>query len=1206
MKNWTKLMTSLAIVFAMVGNTFATFGTAQASTYSGDFIEEISTEELVRLIEERQNPSFKPNEPVFLKLKKDKLSEAVEKAIEEAKFETKTARSNRAKLYGTIVDEKSGVVIELHKNDRAEIERLSPLSIARANPEGFIDAEFRRIESEKAKQRFSHFSALRNATRQAAGPYGLHFGIEALTFYTGVGANHLFNLMTKYEKNPMALELFLEELQDPIAQAGFFAFMVGNRYAQTIFQTMLATSNSPRLKAMAGPFLGFLAMGVGSVFSNITHDLITLTKPCADALYNTQKPEYNSPEKRAEKCMEGWNAVMTSDNLFRYVTSVITVVGAAAGSSFVQMAYKGVGRRILPLYGVTALMKKAVRPKNLAKGKVVPGPVGLGLRIFDLVLFLQADELLHPVVHKAIESTVNSSRKLSVSRQGVNLLISALDQSRWTDTTQQMCKNAAQNLRYSTKDHLPLHVENDLKVCGEGLSSLIDIAEKNKKWRETITYDFMNSYMNWMRYISEFQVMHDVSRDFFDQLINYSYFMKEDPKNESMAYNPLAKANYFYGVVPTEGFQDTGDHRDLERARAQRLVDAIPVIDKSISDINAFTRRWNATNKTNQSSKLVEGLTEAKRLISVYAREKTPRNYVHLVNAIIKINELHKQFYTDIIASSRSHRPAPVSPYASRGEAKASVYPELEKSMAKKEISDIRKFIGDPRPLPSKVAFVQMFNDQLKEEKGEYLELFEEKGTPTDTLIWYAACGNNLDSESTRVDRRRAGFATYFDSGVNKIFGALNKATDWLAKKTHNINDLRLRENVSPLLNTFKAIKYGTGVDFYVPRIVKDDLTQVCKNPLTPIRPSKNKNNHFKVNGVSYDSLFTYLINNIDPKVLNLSEQLGGFQYPNFLAWWEEEVTPRVAVAYETFSKDYSVLLRKTYREAIDSERGRGDPSLKGLAAAVKAPRSKPRSLPANLVQSYVEEMNLYLKILNRAYVMTPEIQNYTSQKTKQDIALFNNKLKNLKTILYGLLNDLRTIDTRGEGMVITSQKGNTSVPRVSGHNSTDIREKYALALLEMRSIFAALGFGNEAVDTAAVITPFFKKRDGVETVPPMVRLQMRVENDPTISEPFYQYVENMTFENEPLPLTYGLTERNFKVIRDGVRLNPEVQGFELVNFKRNDALTTAFIAANQLFGMAEDLFMSANILEAASMGATNYDIDFDENAPKGTGSRPF
>src|SRR5690606_41567323 len=68
---------------------------------------------------------------------------------------------------------------------------------------------YTRVQAEKAKASFNHFSALKDATKKAAGPYGLHFGIEALTFYTGVGANHIFNLMTKYEKNPMALELFL-------------------------------------------------------------------------------------------------------------------------------------------------------------------------------------------------------------------------------------------------------------------------------------------------------------------------------------------------------------------------------------------------------------------------------------------------------------------------------------------------------------------------------------------------------------------------------------------------------------------------------------------------------------------------------------------------------------------------------------------------------------------------------------------------------------------------------------------------------------------------------------------------------------------------------------------------------------------------------------------------------------------------------------
>src|SRR5690606_37002824 len=191
-------------------------------------------------------------------------------------------------------------------------------------------------------------------------------------------------------------------------------------------------------------------------------------------------------EELAQKCQEGWNAVMTSDNLARYVTSVVTVVGAALGSALVQQGYKAIGRKVLPLYGVTALLKKAVRPKNLAAGKVIPGPVGLGLRIFDLVLFLQADELLHPIIHHAVESVGNSAPKLALRNKNVNMLIGSLDQNRWADTTAAMCKSATNSLPYNTKDFVPAHVQNSFKVCAEGFNSLLEVADKNKKWRETL------------------------------------------------------------------------------------------------------------------------------------------------------------------------------------------------------------------------------------------------------------------------------------------------------------------------------------------------------------------------------------------------------------------------------------------------------------------------------------------------------------------------------------------------------------------------------------------------------------------------------------------------------------------------------------------------------------------------------------------------
>src|SRR5690606_17512180 len=118
MKNWTKLNVCLAIVIAMVGNTFATFGTAQAATNDSDLLREVTSEEFMKLIEERQSSNYRAQDPLFLNLKRNKLSEAIEHSIDKSKIDATTETSKNSRIYGTVVDKESGVTLELYKNNR--------------------------------------------------------------------------------------------------------------------------------------------------------------------------------------------------------------------------------------------------------------------------------------------------------------------------------------------------------------------------------------------------------------------------------------------------------------------------------------------------------------------------------------------------------------------------------------------------------------------------------------------------------------------------------------------------------------------------------------------------------------------------------------------------------------------------------------------------------------------------------------------------------------------------------------------------------------------------------------------------------------------------------------------------------------------------------------------------------------------------------
>lgn len=1186
---------TIAFVATIVSNPIATFAVAADGSDNDKIVlQNISPEVLGKVLSKRlKNPdSYANQSPLFLNLKPNPLSQGVQKALKDHKPLESTAFIPSSKYYGMIKDPATGATFILKKTPADKLEDMSP-------------------------KKLSHSAALWSATKEAAGPYGMKFGAEAFSFYAGVGANNVLNLLINYEKNPMALEMFAEELKDPIAQVGFFAFMVGNRYAQTVFQDMLARSTNKTLQKTLAPMLGFLAMAVGSTFSNLSHDLITLTKGCAVAFTHVNEPEYDTPEKRAEKCQEGWNAVMTSDNLARYVTSTVSVVAAASLAGILNQGATSLVKQTLPIDEFRLLFRKV-----FPKGKPIQGLAevvdvapakglrGFGISIASLVIFLQADELTNPPIYHFVESVLNSGPKLALNRSKVNSLISKLDSRNWADdpNQNQSCHNAIMHASQNRSDVVPQWILNELRSCSETSGTLYDYLqdfhEKNKKWRDTLAYDFMSSYTNWMRFIGEFSVMHDVSKEFFSRLIAYSANKESDIKNGSYSYNPFAYDNPFYGIQLSENLKitDPEDFKMANKSKAQRVVDALPKINEAIALVSK--KGYDETLKP---------LKEIKSLLEDYQKNPTVENQAKVAKAIVMINDLDAQAKSLRRLSGLSHR-------ATYGIYDASAVKNqmiLEKKISL--LRSIKKFIGNSIPLEKgPVAFYQMFNDWVKAEKPDFVKILSEKGTPADTITWYAVCGNTLEGPNARVDKRRTGFASTIDKVVNVVLK----------------NTIGLKEDVSPALNAFEAIRFGTGVDFYIPKITKGDST-ICGADETMLKyiiaPRKNKRKVFKgPDGKKYDSLFTYLENNIKPEVLNIGKADDGAPLgPNFDGWWARVITPKYLKAYDGFIKDYDVLINETYRSAVDGESirrdsnpfsaaktayenmrtgssNRNNSTMLGFQKVLNMPRSLPTKNASNMVQSYVDEMNTYLQILERVYATAPEL---AATKNPVYMKNFKNKLFTLKALVYDLLNDFRNYNTKGLTFP-TIKEGPDGVPIIVKNASApmDIQQKYSVILLQLNDVFEALGFSNPYVSAAAPNTIYFKGKNGVETIPPMERLKLRTQTDPAIKDNYDVYMANYKSRSRPelFPLTFGLKEENFNVSRSGVLQNQDVVKVDLINFNSNDRLTMSFIASNELFALLEDIYTNVSILNAARPDTTFRAIEMPKNAPTGHGSRSF
>lgn len=1211
----------LAVVISITSNSVATFAAppkgsqnnnsfsinSSANEYVYDGTSAISSDQLEKLLEERlKNPEkYKNASPKFLTLQKNELSQSITQAIEEGKrnpieFDVRPATSVSSNNYGTIKDKATGVTISISKTPRAELEKYSPKNLAKtlaAQNEDVIEGEFREVGRRGA--RFNHFKEFMGAARHA----GVGFPTEALSFYTGVMANHMFNLVTSYEKNPMALEMFMEELQSVEGQIGFFAFMVGNRYAGALFQSILAKRGSPLMKKLAGPFMGFLAMGVGSLFSNIAHDLITMTKPCAKAMYNPQKEEFNTNEKRLAVCQEGWNAVMTSDNLARYVTSVMTVVIAAIGSSVVQKIYKGIAGKVLPLDRIQLVFRGLMSRKALAAGKKVPGPIGVGIRTLDLVIFLQADEHAHPYLHYLVETTMNSSFKLGVARTSSNMLVSKLYQNKWEDVVAKTCSDAAKHASQNTRDHVPAWIQNEIRVCSEGQSSSAILAEKNMKWRETLSYEFMNSYMNWIRFISEFQVMHDVSREYFQALIAFAYSAQQDMT--SFEYNPLTVDSPFYGIYVSKNVQivNENNYREVDQARAQRIVEALPLIDQGIAAVNKHLTAWNAQNtkdkKAPVKSAYLQNLIEIKKSIETYKSQPTPANYPHLLNAVKKIIAN----YNSSQEKSSFGTGYPIGPYASyatEDQKKAFNYVFHEEGLFKKSSLEIRNFLGEPKPLMKGQAFLEIFNESVKESKSEYLKLFDKKKNPAETITWYAVCGNQL--QNGRVDVRRAPLVNWLDKYLNYLVLNHNLNTKWVTEKLQMNNIFKLPMN--PVRKIAELFNYGTGIDFYIPKIVTHsdkELKNIC-NETTYAAIGPGSKSKVTVAGKSYDSLLSYLINNIRPEVLNVGKDDFGFESPNFDGWWDSTITPKVGLVYQEFMRGYDVLLQGKYRKAVDAElaRGSSNQSFNRLDEIFKGDRAL-RGNAKSLIQSYYDEANNYLKLLNTIYVQAPERMELlkTAQgkvKYEADNKIIQDRITNIRYGIYSMLNDFRNFDTK-----VSFIQGKQMSFKTAMDETSNINNKYALVLIELSNLYGALGFSNQVIQAAALKTPFFIKKDAkkdpMSLMTPMQQIALRIQNDISINEPFAEYYEKIKMTTEPQILTYGLNDKNAKIVNEEIQLGS--------NFTGNDRLTLALNTSNQLFMMSEDLFKSVSILNAAKIDNTYETLDRGQ-MPKGQGSRPF
>lgn len=403
------------------------------------------------------------------------------------------------------------------------------------------------------------------------------FPVEAPPFYLGLLANTWINFLVRYDSDPKAFERFFHELTSVEGQLGFAGFMVGNHFGSTLLREMLNIKNEVdmvRRSMMTRMFITNFSMALGSVFSNITADLLSITKPCAlDRWKNSLNDERNESDV-SKVCQEAWDAVVNSDKIHQYIQTSLTVMAAAIGAAGIQslaaLAVKGGSAASTTFNGIavmfqdfwktnTVLNKSLISEATIARYAKIGMPVrmtpaGIVVTAAHLILFFQSDAFANPIIHKYEETFLNTGTKLATKRDGLLRAQKYLDNTNFSagncDPKSYDNMSVRQN-PYSAHDQMyTQQTATYVESCQPIATQIQDFKKASDKWRGTLMYKFNMAYFAWQEVFSEFKSQVKVLNEFYKEL---SYYADNNPAigpTKAKYFNPLFHEDPFYGVIP--------------------------------------------------------------------------------------------------------------------------------------------------------------------------------------------------------------------------------------------------------------------------------------------------------------------------------------------------------------------------------------------------------------------------------------------------------------------------------------------------------------------------------------------------------------------------------------------------------------------------------------------------------------------------------
>ncbi len=410
------------------------------------------------------------------------------------------------------------------------------------------------------------------------------FPKESAVFFAGVGGVLLMEMMTQYEKNPMALAQQMESLENPVGHFSFFMFMYANRISMSFWPKLI---KNPALWS-------YLGMTVGMLASDITSELLEPMRPCAQDLLKK-----SSEKKRImpQSCSKAYKDLVLTDKLLDMAPSLTSMLISSWLAGTIQSKFM----QTLTSEAVAQLSKQYLKWEvvNVLEFFAPGGaPTKLGALVLNLLqisLFVGIDHKLSPIVKK---NWSNLSKGMGLAQSTREL----------TDDLLNM-KAAGWSESSIPNDGKKCIEKEEKEVCYSGFpKKLYEFREKMAHWRQANMESVRLAHQSWNQKLSKLSALFDGSFDIYSHIINEIINSKQgkfslvDEGDPYFGIKPLLRDG---GQFPTAGFLDGAlQAQMLQRERlkvgAKKISEELANYRKGTWFDSALTYLSLASEKQNQ------------------------------------------------------------------------------------------------------------------------------------------------------------------------------------------------------------------------------------------------------------------------------------------------------------------------------------------------------------------------------------------------------------------------------------------------------------------------------------------------------------------------------------------------------------------------------------------------------------------------------